>query len=116
MALGVVQEGALPLLEHPAGEERGDQDFLGATQPAHVDQDNLAFEQLVEDPPSHRNGGVGGDAGQVHDTPGPAVHDLEGAEGHLRRQLHVPEAGEVLHPGELRRQPPRAEGPRQAAE
>ena len=98
---GSLQEGALPFLDHPAGEEGSDEDLLGATEPAHVDQDNLAFEQLVEDPPSHRDGGVGRNAGQVNDTPRPAVHHLQGVEGHSGRQFHVPEPGEVLHLGEL---------------
>ena len=101
MALGVLQEGSLPLLEHPPGEERGHEHFFGAAEAAHVDEDDLALEQLVEDPPSDGDRGVGGNAGQVHDAPRPAVHHLEGVEGHSGRQFDVPETGEVLDPGEL---------------
>jgi hypothetical protein len=47
------------------------------------------------------NGRVGGNAGQVDDAPGSAVHHLKGAERDPGRDLDVPEAGQVLDPGKL---------------
>ncbi len=48
-----------------------------------------------------RHGRIGGDAAQVDDAPGPAVHHLQGVERHPGGQLDVAEAGQVLDPGEV---------------
>ena len=51
-------------------------------------------------PPTDRPG-VGGDAAQLDDAPGPAVDHLQGVEGDPRGQLHVAETREVLDAGEV---------------
>ena len=57
VALRVVEEGALPFLEHPPGQVGGYEDLFGTAQAAHVDEDDLALEQFVEDPPADETAG-----------------------------------------------------------
>jgi hypothetical protein len=98
--LGVLEVGAGPPLEHPPGEEGGDEHLLGRLEPADVDEDDLARLEVAEDGPAHRHGRVGADAREVDDAAGPAVEHLEGVEGHPSAQLDVPEPRQVVDGGE----------------
>ena len=110
MAGGILQVGGRPLVEHAAGEIGRDQDLLGRAQAAHVDEHDPALPQVAQHGPAHGDVGVGCDALQLHDPPGPAVHDLEGVERQAPSQLDVAKPGQVLDRGEGRqpRQPVRA--------
>ncbi len=104
MVLVIVEVRRLPVVEHAAGEERGDQHLLGGSQAADVDQDDLPLGQVAHDGRADRDAGIGGDRLEADDATGPPLHDLKRVEGDAPVELDIAEAGQVVDGGE-RKQP-----------
>ncbi len=58
--VGIVEVGRLPVLEDPPGQVGRDQDLLGGAEAAHVDEHDVAIEQVTDHgaPPTDTLGSV----------------------------------------------------------
>jgi hypothetical protein len=109
--LGVVEVGARPLVEHPAGEVGGDEDLLGGAQPAHVEQHDLALAQVAHHRRADRHCRIRGDTREADDPARPPVDDLKRAQGDPPMELDIAEPWEVVDVAELEQPPETARVP-----